>query len=602
MKYLLVLIIILYVVIPHDYLSAKSYKGAELRTFESFLYGRFEVRYKASPGDGQTSTFFLYNDEYPNTPWNEIDVEILGRYNDDVQFNPITPGSINHESHQYVSFNPCTDFHTYAIEWTPEYVAWFIDGDERHRQTGAHIAALNIPQKIMMNIWNPVYNNWVGDWNDKLLPFFAYYDYVSYDSYTPGSGDTGSGNNFTHQWTDEFDLWDTSRWQKATHTWGGNGCDFVHENCVFLDGNMILCLTNDVNLGYVDEVPPTALWARAVENKVIVHFSEQVEKSSAETITNYLISGVAVQEVHLCDDYKTVYLTAPGIDLTNSYNLVVLGIEDDAPSPNLQMGQLIKVIMSYELTFPVKINIGGEVHGDYFADQIWNPDADYGYMDGQTSVYSAGLPIAGTDNDRPYQSDRHGLVKYNVRLINGTYNVTLMMAENYFDNAGKRVFDVYIEGVLVSDNLDIVQRVGKNTALDIQIDNVVVTDNVLDIHFCAEIDKPLINGIQIVAVDTKLNEQLHNQPDKYYLGQNYPNPFNASTSIDYTLANPATVNLTVYNALGNEIETLVNQSQRSGIHRVIWVPELSSGAYFYQLDAKSNNGLFTITKRMLLIK
>ena len=178
--------------IPIHQSIAKAYKGAELRTIESFLYGRFEVRYKASPGSGQTSTFFLYNDDYPNTPWNEIDIEILGRYEDDVQFNPITPDRINHVSHQFVEFNPATDFHTYAIEWTPDYIAWFIDGAERHRQSGEHIEALNVSQKIMMNIWHPTYHDWVGEWSDKNLPFFAYYDFVSYASYTPGSGNAGT--------------------------------------------------------------------------------------------------------------------------------------------------------------------------------------------------------------------------------------------------------------------------------------------------------------------------------------------------------------------------------------------------------------------------
>ena len=137
----------------------KKYKGAELRTKDSFLYGRFEVRYKASAGDGHTSTFFTYNDVDPNQNWNEIDIEILGRYADDVQFNTITPGRRNHVHHQFVPFSPYQDFHTFAIEWTPDYVAWCIDGEQVYKQTGEHIATLVKPQKIMMNIWNPEFEN-----------------------------------------------------------------------------------------------------------------------------------------------------------------------------------------------------------------------------------------------------------------------------------------------------------------------------------------------------------------------------------------------------------------------------------------------------------
>ena len=68
-----------------------------------------------------------------------------------------------------VNFNPALDFHTYAIEWTPEYVAWFIDNSEVYRQTGDFIKTLTHPQKIMMNVWNPAYINWIGEWNDYVL-------------------------------------------------------------------------------------------------------------------------------------------------------------------------------------------------------------------------------------------------------------------------------------------------------------------------------------------------------------------------------------------------------------------------------------------------
>ena len=68
----------------------------------------------------------------------------------------------------------------------PDYVAWFINGEEVYRQTDEHIADLTHPSKLMMNIWNPVYDDWVGVWDDRVLPRFAYYDWVRYSSYTPG--------------------------------------------------------------------------------------------------------------------------------------------------------------------------------------------------------------------------------------------------------------------------------------------------------------------------------------------------------------------------------------------------------------------------------
>lgn len=89
-----------------------------------------------------------------------------------------------------------------------------------------------------MNIWNPQYENWAGKFYPESLPAFAFYDWVSYYTYTPGSGNYGTDNNFTFSWIDNFDSWDTTKWDKATHTFPGNNCDFIQENAVFQDGKL----------------------------------------------------------------------------------------------------------------------------------------------------------------------------------------------------------------------------------------------------------------------------------------------------------------------------------------------------------------------------
>jgi len=181
---------------------AKSYKGAELRTKMSYTYGRFEARIKSTPREGILTSLFTYHDGDVVANWNEIDIEIMGRYEYDVQFNTITPGQVNHVGRRVLQTSPHREFHTYAIEWTPTAVAWFVDGQEVYRQSGSHIQTLNKSQKLMMNIWNPEAPNWAGEWNEKVLPAFAYYDWASYASYTPGTGTTGTGNDFTPVWRD----------------------------------------------------------------------------------------------------------------------------------------------------------------------------------------------------------------------------------------------------------------------------------------------------------------------------------------------------------------------------------------------------------------
>ena len=590
--------------ICHLVIFAKDYKGGEFRTIDAYTYGRFEVRYKASAGSGQTSTFFTYHDYTSggSNNWNEIDIEILGRYTDDVQFNTITPGQMNHVHHQWVSFNPTLDFHTYAIEWTPEYVAWFIDGDEAYRQTGEHVSILDKPQKIMMNIWNPVYSNWVGEWNDNILPLFAYYDWVSYASYTPESGNSGTNSNFTFEWIDNFDYWDQSRWEKATHTFPGNMCDFCPDNIVFQDGFMILCLTDNDNPGYVDRNSPSVLWARASGNSVVVAFSEEVEKTSAENTSNYLIQGVSISNARLLCDNRTVELAVSGLELTNQYNIVVLGIKDRSVTPNTLMGQVVNIIMPLPLSFPININVGGEIHDRYLSDQEWSEHVEYGYLDGGTTQWSPGLEINGTNEDEIYRAEHWGIVKYKVRVPKGTYKVTLMMAENNFDEAGSRVFDINAEGKYIVRNLDIYQEVGKNTAYDITAENVVVTDGILNIHFGALKDNALLNGLIIETVATEAFDEVDIPPDNFYIGQNYPNPFNSSTTIKYILAESSYVSITIYDINGRKVETLFQENQRAGYYQVFWYPQVVSGIYFYKIEVISGDRIFTEIKKMLLIK
>ena len=88
-------------------------------------------------------------------------------------------------------------------------------------------------------------------------------------------------------------------------------------------------------------------------------------------------------------------------------------------------------------------------------------------------------------------------------------------------------------------------------------------------------------------------------PDKFELNQNYPNPFNPITSIKFSLPSAGNVKLSVYNLLGQEVQTLINGFKEAGIHTVNFeAKNLNSGIYLYKLEA---NGL-TSVKKMTLLK
>jgi hypothetical protein len=548
------------------------------------------------------SSFFTYNDNYPATPWNEIDIEFLGRYSDDIQYNAITPGTTNHVGHRQLPYNPSHEFHTYAFEWTPTYVAWFIDGVESYRQTGSHIQTLQYAQKIMMNIWIPSAPNWAGQWNDAVLPVFAYYDYVSYASYTPGAGTVGTGNNFSPQWKDNFNSYDAARWDRATHTWSENQCDFVQENIVFKDSMMILCLTKDNALGYVDNVPPNVLAARAEPDGIVISYTEEVDSLSAVTVSNYIVQNNTVSSAKLFSDKKTVRLTIAAYDTSTVSSIILMNIKDRSVPQNTLTGKSVTIAKPQWLSFPLKINCGGPAFGSVLADQMWNPALEYGYLDGLQ--YQNNSNASGANDPIFFKSELNGVVEYRVRVPNGTYMVTLMMAENYFTAAGKRVFDLSVQGKTAGKDIDLFALVGKNVQYQRVVTNVVVTEGLLDIHCMPTIDNALLNGISILQLSTTGTHGNAQPVRSWKMGQNYPNPFNGSTRIQFYLPSDDQISVQIYNTLGSLVDEHRLGWLSSGDHSFTWntaaaaQSAVASGVYYCVLKGMNIHA----TQKLVLVQ
>jgi predicted GH43/DUF377 family glycosyl hydrolase len=107
-------------------------------------------------------------------------------------------------------------------------------------------------------------------------------------------------------------------------------------------------------------------------------------------------------------------------------------------------------------------------------------------------------------------------------------------------------------------------------------------------------------GYATAPVITSVEEERFDEiPTDFTLSQNYPNPFNPSTKIKYSVPQTSQVQIKVYDILGSEIETLVNEEKPTGTYEINWYAEqLPSGVYFYQLKA----GNLIQTKKMVLLK
>ncbi len=129
----------------------------------------------------------------------------------------------------------------------------------------------------------------------------------------------------------------------------------------------------------------------------------------------------------------------------------------------------------------------------------------------------------------------------------------------------------------------------------------LIWDDVLFDNFNSTADLKAVNAAYIAAGGSSITgtKELNSITHSYSLSQNYPNPFNPSTVINYSIPKSGLVTIKIYDVLGREVTTLVNEQKSAGNYFVQFSgSHLSSGIYFYRLTA----GSFTQTKKLVLLK
>lgn len=121
------------------------------------------------------------------------------------------------------------------------------------------------------------------------------------------------------------------------------------------------------------------------------------------------------------------------------------------------------------------------------------------------SVNSTSDPIAGTDDDGLYQTERYGKYSYEVPVSAATYDVALHFNELYQTTAASRVFSVTVEGQTLFSDLDLYATAGHDTAYTRVIKGVPVSDGYLSITLTATIDNGTLSGFAIYSEDGKLD-------------------------------------------------------------------------------------------------
>jgi hypothetical protein len=279
------------------------------------------------------------------------------------------------------------------------------------------------------------------------------------------------------------------------------------------------------------------------------------------------------------------------LSLDNDYIMYIIGIKDDAQPPNTQVTHSCQIDMPEPLLFPLRINNAGGEYNNYVNDQLWSSSVEYGHMNGNYQITEE--DIEDTDLDELYRGSLNRVVSYKVRVPRGMYSVNIKLSENYYDEAGDRSFDVFVEDSMWVSNIDIYSLVGKFNAFDTTLSDIRVEDGILDLYFSAvnygegyEYAGPFLNGLEI-----SLLEELAiytSDSKEFSLLSVYPNPFNNKLTIPIDLKNQELVSVEIFNINGQLIKTIYDGPLQVGKHNLIWnAQNVSSGLYIIQ--SKINN-------------
>lgn len=417
-----------------------------------------------------------------------------------------------------------------------------------------------------------------------------------------------------------------------------------------------------------DTKPPVAVFITANEQttKVIVEFSESVDKTSAETVANYTLdnSGQMVQKAVLGLDGKSVFLTT--LSLTaGTHTLGIENVKDKAAISNtIPKGSKYEFTSSSLSSDLVAYYSMDDARADTLFDATANANNGL-FMNGTNNVagFSGNaLNFNGVDNfvqfstspsfDMPggvvtvsvwaklkylptempggfgplfdSQDDQYVLyadkgnkeLRFKATSSNGAARPGIPQADlitgqwinavGVFDGTNATVYfngvkkgTLPLTGTIKPGQVAMLGKSGTSGTpgfLNGQIDNVAIYSKALSE---TEI-QDLYTNFKVPAKNIGVGVQNESQlPVTYDLAQNFPNPFNPSTRLNYQLPASGKVTLKIFDVLGREVATLVDEMKEAGRYSVNFnASALASGAYFYRLQA----GSFVSIKKMMLLK
>ncbi|MGB3588339.1 MAG: malectin domain-containing carbohydrate-binding protein, partial [Tunicatimonas sp.] len=252
--------------------------------------------------------------------------------------------------------------------------------------------------------------------------------------------------------------------------------------------------TSSATTPYGSPKPPTVIVATVISDTEIYLDWEDAPFGNDYAIERSLSPTSGFEQVD-ASYFGDSQHTSSGLAPNTTYYFRIKTFFDSEASPYSEVVSATTESAPVSDAILYAINSGGAA---YTADDGTEFTADQLVSGGKTYKSNAG--ISGTTDDFVYQSERYGNFTYQLPVSNGTYEITLLLAEVYFNDPNKRLFDIEIEGNEEVSNLDLYATVGKNVAY--QITNTVeVTDGSLSLTFSADINNAKLAGLVVKGSD-----------------------------------------------------------------------------------------------------
>jgi hypothetical protein len=336
----------------------------------------------------------------------------------------------------------------------------------------------------------------------------------------------------------------------------------------------------------VDTTPPEVVSASLTDSITLnIIFSENLDPALAGNINNYTITN-GIQVLNASSSGSQVTLTtsehSPG-----TYSVTINNVTDLAGNlinPNNNSADYELIQNPGELLQLQVVNVTASV----IPEPIHGPEKTIdgmGYLDGDPDSRWSG------DTMPEWISFDFGNVK----------SLGMTQLEFYNWNAG-RIYNYTIQVSLDNINWTDVVVNGSSSSSQWTTNEF----NLVDARYVRVVfnssnqsDWAGLWEAQLWGLNSVTNINNGDQPHDYILEQNYPNPFNPGTTINFSITNESFVSLFVYNALGEIVSELVNETKQPGNYSIAFnAGNLPSGIYFYRIQA----GTTIETKKMMLLK